>query len=244
MDGTDLIAPSSARLAIMQPYIFPYIGYFHLIEASDLIVFYDDVNYIKQGWINRNRILMNDKDYLFTVPLKGSSSNKLINEIPPIINTKWKNSFYKQLTSSYRKAPFFSENIDRIMSVFDVEYKNISDLSIKSIVFTYNYLGINLKYKKSSICSPETKGMEKSDRLIEIAKKLKFINYLNQSGGNKLYSKDYFNSKGINLDFLYSKNIEYEQFGKYFVPCLSIIDVLMFNSKDKILQLFSCYEVL
>src|SRR5208337_2720295 len=82
------------RLAIMQPYIFPYIGYYHLIESSSTIVFYDDVNYIKRGWINKNRIINNDKDYLFTVPLISASQNRLINETSPCINTKWKDAFY------------------------------------------------------------------------------------------------------------------------------------------------------
>lgn len=87
------------KIAIMQPYIFPYIGYFQLINAVDKFIIYDDVNYIKQGWINRNKILLNNEDYLFTFPLKNASSYKKINEIELSENlySKWKIKFFKTL---------------------------------------------------------------------------------------------------------------------------------------------------
>ena len=102
---------NNLSISIMQPYIFPYIGYFHLIEASDKFVFYDDVNYIKRGWINRNRILLNNTDFLFTIPTLKASQNKLIYEIKPIIDEKWKRKFYSNLEFSYKKAPYYSDVI-------------------------------------------------------------------------------------------------------------------------------------
>src|SRR4051812_42347879 len=101
------------RLAIMQPYIFPYIGYFQLIAAVDAFVIYDDVNYIKQGWINRNRILFNGKDLLFTVPLENASSFKKINEVSvhKHLYEGWKVKFGKSLRATYFKAPYFNEII-------------------------------------------------------------------------------------------------------------------------------------
>ena len=231
------------RLAIMQPYVFPYLGYFHLIEASRMIVFYDDVNYIKKGWINRNRILLNDAAHLFTVPIKDASQNRLINQTPPCISAKWKDTFYKQLNFGYRKAPYYSDVIDRIVSVFEPEYGNIADLAIHSILTTYDYLGLKINHAKSSVCAPGTQGLEKADRLMEITKALGFVRYVNAHGGVDLYSKDDFRSKGIELNFVKSNAIAYKQFSDDFIPDLSIIDVLMFNSKETILDFFASYAL-
>ncbi len=230
-------------VAIMQPYIFPYIGYFHLIQASSVFIFYDDVNYITRGWINRNRIINYDRDLLFTVPVSKASRNKLIKEIVPAIDDKWKNKFYKQMVHSYKKAPFFNDIIETIMSIFTTSHENITELSIASISTTFSYLGINFLHKKSSICSPETRGMEKASRLIEITKQLGCRHYINASGGEKLYSKKYFLDKGVNLLFVKSKPIEYRQHTSTFIPWLSIIDVLMFNKKQHIIDFLSNYTI-
>ncbi|MBC2694524.1 MAG: WbqC family protein [Desulfobacteraceae bacterium] len=149
------IEMKNGYVAIMQPYLFPYIGYFHLIEASSIFVFYDDVYYIKSGWINRNRILNQDRDCLFTVPISKVSSNKLINETLPILDKKWKKKFYKKLIQNYKKAPFFSDVCEVITSVFEKKYTDITDLAIESILAVYMYLGIEFNYTKSSICSPK-----------------------------------------------------------------------------------------
>ena len=229
------------KLGIMQPYIFPYIGYFHLIQASSLFVFYDDVHYIKSGWINRNRIINQDTDLLFTVPLSKSGSNKLIKEIAPAFDFKWKDKFYKQLVHSYKRAPFFESAIDQVMSPFCREYADITDLAIESILAIYSYLGIEFEYTKSSICAPETRGMDKADRLINITKHLGYRNYVNAPGGKELYSKEYFLNQGVNLSFIQSNTIKYKQYSEHFVPWLSIIDIIMFNGKDTTIKFLESY---
>ncbi|WP_353894438.1 WbqC family protein [Proteinivorax hydrogeniformans] len=231
------------KIAVMQPYIFPYLGYFHLIQSSELFIFYDDVNYIKRGWINRNKVLCNGKELLFTIPVQKASMNKLIMEISPLIEKAWIDKFYNQLYHSYRKAPYFDEAIEPIMSIFDTKHNTISDLAIESITTIYSYLGINFKYNKSSICSPETRGMDKADRLIEITKKHGFENYVNAPGGKQIYSKDYFASKGVNLSFIKSSNVSYSQYSEKFVDGLSVIDVIMFNSKEETKKLLSFYTI-
>lgn len=230
-------------LSIMQPYIFPYIGYFHLIESTDKIVFYDDVNYIKRGWINRNRILLNKSDSLFTIPVEKASQNKLINEIKPILSTDFINKFFGQIEAAYKKAPYYSSVIEILKSVFSEQYLDVADLAIKSITSVYTYLDKDLKWTKSSVASPETKGMEKADRLIQINKNLGYQSYVNAIGGQELYSKDYFNSKGIKLNFVKSQKVEYKQFDNDFVPWLSIIDVLMFNDKNAVKEQFTAYNI-
>lgn len=230
-------------VAIMQPYIFPYIGYFHLIECSSIFVFYDDVHYIKKGWINRNRILMNNKPFLFTVPVVKASQNKLICETAPAFDNKWKNKFYKQLIHAYKGAPFFYETIELISSVFEKKYTDVSDLSIESILAVYSYLGAPVDYTKSSVISSNTRGTGKADRLIEITKELGDVAYVNAPGGKQLYTKDYFLTKGVALAYMNSKQIEYKQKSNKFVPSLSIIDILMFNDKERIFEFFSAYSV-
>jgi hypothetical protein len=133
--------------------------------------------------------------------------------------------------------------VDRVLSVFEDEYDDVTDLAIKSIACVYDYLGLNLTFTKTSICAPETKGMDRSDRLIEITKKQGFKTYVNLPGGRDLYSKEYFRSKGIELQFVRSNPVEYKQYSDEFVPFLSIIDVLMFNCKPDVLQLLSEYSI-
>lgn len=96
------------KIAVMQPYLFPYIGYFQLLNAVDMFVVFDDVNFIKKGWINRNNILVNRQKYLFTVPLKDASQNKLIKEVQ-IADDGWQEKFLKTVAQSYKKAEFFDE---------------------------------------------------------------------------------------------------------------------------------------
>lgn len=227
----------------MQPYFMPYIGYFHLIESTDKIVFYDDVNYVKRGWINRNRILINKSDFIFTIPVEKASQNKLINEIKPIISSDFTNKFLAQIETAYKKAPYYNGVVEILKDVLSEQYINVADLAIESIISVYKYLDKDIKWTKSSISSPETKGMDKADRLIQITKNLGYYNYCNAIGGQELYQKEYFKNKGINLNFVQSQKIEYKQFNNEFVPWLSVIDVMMFNSKVEIRKMLNEYEL-
>jgi hypothetical protein len=232
------------KVAIMQPYLFPYIGYFQLISAVDTFVFYDDVNFMNRGWINRNRILSNGKDLLFTVPLKEASQNKLINEIETDITEKWKSKFYKTMHFSYSKAPYFIDVMARIESVFISGNTNISELSERSVVEICNYIGIQKKFEKSSLKYGTTKGMEKADRLIEITKLSGHNQYINVRAGEELYDKEYYKSKEVDLFFISPKLNQYKQFSNDFIPGLSIIDVLMFNSIPQVIDMLNEYELI
>lgn len=232
------------RLSIMQPYCFPYIGYFNLIEASEKIIFYDDVNFINRGWINRNRIMVNGKDYMFTIPLQNQSQNKLINEIKPLINDKFKNKFVKQLEMAYTYSPNKSEIIDRINILLDNEYNSIALLAVDTIKLVYDYLGISFQYEMSSINSPHTKGMEKADRLISICKENNYKNYINPIGGIELYSKEYFRTKSINLNYIKAKSRIYKQNSTEFIPFLSIIDIMMNYNREDIISMMRDYDII
>ena len=132
-------------IAIMQPYIFPYLGYFQLINAVDDFVFYDDVHFIKRGWINRNQILVNGNEFLFSVPLIKASQNKLINEIEVKLDEKWLVQFYLTLEQNYVHAPYFKETFQLIKRVFSSEFITISDLAIASVKLVTEYIGLKTK---------------------------------------------------------------------------------------------------
>ena len=208
--------------AIIQPYAFPYIGYFQLLLSADSVVFYDDVNFIKKGWINRNRILLNKTAYTFTIPLKSASQNKKMNEIVPLCEN-FTNKFYRQLESAYRKAPYYPEIMNMIETTFSKNYGNIGDLAIQSIIEVSKYLELNLDSVKSSEKFADSQGMDKADRLIQITKRLGADSYLNPIGGKTLYQKEYFKKHGVKLGFIQTEKIAYPQFEDKFIFNPSII---------------------
>ena len=146
----------------MQPYIFPYIGYFQLINAVDKFVFYDDVNFIKRGWINRNKILVNKEEKLFTIPVLKASQNKLINEIEVEIDEKWLQKFNTTLEQCYKKAPFFESTYQLIQDVFSTKHETIAELAIDTIVKISNHLELTTVFEESSLSYSDTKGLEKA----------------------------------------------------------------------------------
>ncbi len=231
------------KLAIMQPYVFPYIGYFQLIKAVDKFVFYDDVHFIKKGWIHRNNILINGEANLFTIPCKKISQNKLINEVALNFDKKEKEKFLKKIAFAYKKAPYFSQFYPLLENFInkDTSY-TISELASNSILFICEYLGINRDFCKSSIKHSESKGLEKQERLITICKKENANTYLNAIGGKELYNKNDFKKESIELKFIKPGSVVYTQFKNKFIPNLSIIDVIMFNTPEIILEIIDCYK--
>ena len=232
------------KLAVMQPYLFPYIGYFQMIKAVDVFVFYDDVNFIKQGWINRNRILVSNKEYLFTVPLKNASSFVSINET--FINLdffkKWKKTFLQTIEQNYKKAPQFEEVFLLLNEIFEKNHITISQLAVDSVVTISKYLGIEKKFLISSEqYHNQTKPRE--ERLIAICKAEQATQYINAIGGKELYTKESFKKEAIELSFIKSFPIDYKQFNNEFVSWLSIIDVLMFNTIEEVNQMLDKYEL-
>lgn len=230
-------------LAVMQPYVFPYVGYFNLIEASDCMVFYDDVHYIKRGWINRNRILLNKAEYLFTVPVEGASQNRLILDTRPLVTSQFVQKFMARIEGAYKKAPHYQAVLPLLNEWLSTDHENIAAMAIDSIVRVYAYLETDFLWKTSSVASPETAGLEKSDRLIAICRSLDCSTYVNAANGQALYDRDYFRAKGVELKFVKPRLVEYRQFGNEFVPWLSILDVLMFNDKQTVRSLISAYDL-
>lgn len=229
----------------MQPYFFPYIGYFQLINAVDVFVFYDDVNFIKKGYINRNKILVNGTEFLFSIPLTKISQNRLI--IDSTINSEeyrvWKDKFIQTIEFNYKKAPFFDSIFELICDVIKINDCSISSIAIRSVEKVADYLDLKTTFCLSSNIDKNV-NLEREEKLIEICKKMGAKHYINTIGGAELYSKQNFSQHGIYLNFIKSNSIKYSQFNDNFIPNLSIIDVLMFNSKEEIFLLLKNYELL
>lgn len=217
----------------MQPYFLPYIGYFKLINEVDAFVVYDDVNYIKKGWINRNNILVNGQQILFTIPLKSISQNKLINQIEIDENTGWRKDLLKTIRQSYSKAPFFEEAYPLIEKIIEFQEANVSKFIIHSLKEICYFLKIQTNIIISSNLE-KNNNLKGQEKIIEICQKLDATNYLNASGGKNLYDENAFLSKKISLKFIEPPQVIYPQFKNTFIPYLSIIDVLMFNSCESI----------
>ena len=228
------------KIAVMQPYLFPYIGYFQLINAVDKFVIYDDVNFINKGWINRNHILVNNEKHLFTLPLKKSGQNKLIKDIEIHDPEEWKIKFLKTIETSYKHSEYFKNTFEMISDILNSVDNTISGFNVYCLKIVMKYLDLRTEIVESSevYCNSDLRSQE---RILDICSKENATGYFNLPGGADLYSHEIFNSKGITLKFLMPDNFTYRQFDDNFTDSLSIIDVLMFNSKERVKELLNKY---
>ena len=231
------------KVGIMQPYFFPYLGYWQLLNAVDQYVIYDDVNYIKNGWINRNNILLNGKKFLITLPLEGASPFLPINQIKITSNEKQKQKILKTIDSAYRSAPYFDAVYPIVETVIMCPSLSIAEALTLQFQRVASYLGINTEFIISSALNKDS-SLKGQDKVIHICNKLGATKYYNAIGGQELYSKDVFLQHHIELSFLKMNDINYRQFKHEFVPSLSIIDVMMFNSPENIHSMLDNYELI
>ena len=230
------------KIGIMQPYYFPYIGYWQLMNAVDKYVIYDDVNFIKGGWINRNRVLNNGSASFFNVKMSNASPNLFINEIGAPNDLIYKNKQIRTLEMLYKKAPYYNECIDTIKSIIMCEEENLA-LYLKNGIMQIAHL-LDMKtefYLASEIDYSREKDAQ--DKVIDIVNILGGNVYYNAEGGKCLYDMKVFASESIELKFLQAILPIYEQFGAEFVQGLSIIDVLMFNGIEKTKKLLHDFTV-
>ena len=227
----------------MQPYFFPYIGYFQLLNAVDEFVIYDNIEYTKKGWINRNRFLSNGTPEYFTINLQNDSDYLHIRErkISPDFD-KNKIKILNKLKNAYRKAPYFHEIIGTVESVLFQEETNLFKYLLKSIKYLTNFLRIKTNIIPSSELNVDH-NLKNIDKVISICRECKANEYINLPGGIQLYDKNKFIDLGILLKFIQPKEIRYKQFESDFIDKLSIIDVLMFNGREKTIDFLNCYDL-
>lgn len=226
-------------LGIMQPYFMPYIGYWQLLAAVDTYVVYDDVNYIKRGWINRNNILVNGESHMFTLSLNGASQNKLINEISILDDFQ---KFFKMIENAYHKAPYYNQVEPLLLEICRYHNLSLGDFMLHSFRMVLAYLGISTKLILSSSIEKDN-SLRGTAKIKQICHLLGADTYYNAIGGQALYDKDDFAAEGLTLHFLQINQFEYKQFKNEFVPNLSFIDVLMFNSPEQVLGMLKEYTL-
>lgn len=228
----------------MQPYLFPYVGYFQLIQSVDRFVLFDDVQFSKGGWFNRNRVLVSGSAWMFTVPLRKDSHTLSIRD-RSLSADRWHHieNIITTIENSYKKAPHFSSTFSLIESVFMYERSNLFEYLYNSLRCVSEHLGIprgTFLASSEVEISPSLRGQ---DRVVAICQSLGAEVYINPIGGSALYNAQAFAESGIELKFLRPRIHEYRQFDHDFVPSLSIIDVLMFNGVDVTRQMLQDYHL-
>jgi len=218
----------------------PYIGYFQLIKAVDKYVVYDDVNYIKGGWVSRNNILVNGEKKMFTITLRGASCNKLFNEI--YIGDDFK-KIMKTLHFNYSRSLYFEPAMALMENIISYPNKQFALFIANSIQEILNYLSIDTDIILSSSLSKNNE-LKGKNKVLHICKILNADSYYNAIGGEALYDKNEFKNQGITLNFIDTKLKEYPQLSNTFIPYLSIIDVLMNNSKESVNKLLDDYNLI
>ena len=230
------------RIAIMQPYFMPYIGYFQLINAVDEFVVYDNIEYTKKGWINRNRFLQNGKDAVFSIPLQKDSDYLDIRE-RAISNNFDKAKLLNQFKEAYRRAPYYEPTFSILEKVILEKQTNLFAYIYNSMTVICSYLKIDCEVVISSTLQIDH-SLQGQEKVLALSKYVGGDVYINAIGGQELYSKETFTLHGIELQFLKSTPFEYEQFNHDFVPWLSIIDVMMFNPLENIRERLSNYTLI
>ena len=228
------------KLGIMQPYFMPYIGYFQLMKAVDKYVVYDDVNYIKGGWANRNHILINGEKEMFTVTLQKASQNKLFNEI--VIGDDFK-KLMKTLQMNYSRAINFDQTMVLMERIISFPNKQLAVFIANSFREILSYLSVETEILMSSEI-PKDNSLRGKDKIIQICEILGADTYYNAVGGKNLYDQEEFRELGITLNFVDSLPQVYSQLHtREFVSGLSMVDVLMNNTKDEVNRLLDSFQL-
>ena len=231
----------TTRIGLMQPYLFPYLGYFQLINAVDRFVLGDDLQYEKESWINRNRILVNGADKMISFPLKKDHHRARINEriFADTVEAEVERML-KMIGNCYANAPAFAEFYPLLQAIMRHPERNAAAYAAHSIRTLCDYIGIGTPIQLASEFALPAQ-IDKQDRVIRTVRLLGGDVYINPIGGTSLYQEAYFQQHGLTLRFHRMDDLSYRQFGKTFIPNLSIIDVLMFNGRDGARTLLDCF---
>lgn len=233
------------RIAIMQPYFFPYIGYFQLINAVDRFILGNGVQYIYQGWINRNRILKpTENEFIYIrIPVVKHNFDTLIKDMKAVEGEDWKSKIISQF-SHYKKAPYYKIVYDFLTECFVYSERDITRLNAHYLKAVCDYIGIKYKVEIQTEMNFDYSNVTSTGtRPIRLCEQMNATEYINPIGGIELYRKEEFLKSDIELKFIQSKITEYDQQRKSFVPGLSILDVMMFNSPNDIKMMLNNYEL-
>jgi hypothetical protein len=229
----------------MQPYFFPYIGYFMLFGAVDKYVFFDTPQYERRGWMNRNRIFNIKEQFTYIkVPIEKSPQDTPLNKIIINDNEDWRGKIISQLVIYKKIAPFYYKTVSFVKNALDADIKCLSDLNIHTIKKTLEYLDLNIPtdvFSETEIQLPDNVNNDEYSLLI--SKALGADRYINAIGGLEFFDRSKFSNMGIDISFLKPRLTTYEQIPGRVEPGLSIIDVMMYNSPEKIRKMITDYEL-
>lgn len=231
------------KVAVMQPYFFPYLGYFQLMAAVDRFIAWDDVQYIQRGWVNRNRILLNGEPAYITLPVEKAPQTAYISERQVADLASASGKLLGQLHAAYRKAPHYAETRALVEQILACEERNLGRFLFNGLQQVCEHLGIKTTLLLSSALEKNDAGLSGSERILALCEAQGADMYVNAIGGRELYSPDMFAARGIELRFIAMGPVRYAQNVADFVPHLSIIDVLMFNERDVVRQFLQQYTL-
>lgn len=234
------------KFALMQPYFFPYIGYFSLIHSVEHFMFFDDVQYTRKSWMCRNRLLNIQKQqpYFIRPEIQKTAYQALLPDVELDGDAPWKRRLLEQLNGYKKKAKFYEETRQLLEGILEQEYVGLADFNIRSTIEISRYLGIESKFDKYTDYDFwfESKP-DIGDWGREVAHKVNASEYVNSPGGEGFIFPDKFSSLGIKLGFIQPNLSEYWQGTTSFTPGLSIIDVLLFNGRERTAEMVSQYSI-
>jgi len=227
----------SRRVAVMQPYFLPYVGYFQLIASVDKFIIYDNIKYTKKGWINRNRLLAGGTDQLFSLPLRSGSDSLHVRD-RALADDFQPRKLLDQFHGAYRSAPEFARVYALLERIVLHSDRNLSAYILHSVKAVCAELGISTVIQASSEVEIDH-ALKHQEKVLALCAATAATTYVNAIGGTELYSKEDFAARGVELRFIRSRPLEYPQFGQAFVPWLSIVDVMMFNPPERVREIVS-----
>jgi hypothetical protein len=229
-------------VGVMQPYFFPYLGYFQLVAASTIFVHLDDVAFIKGGWINRNRVLVQGNVHTISVPVRGASSHRIIRATPVAEEQNWRTPLLRLLEQAYARAPFRDQTLRLVERTICATYESIGALAEESIRAVCRHVGLSATWQRSSVDHPP-RNLTGTARILAICRALGANRYINAPGGRHLYAPEVFAREGIELRFLRPVLPRYPQASQEYISGLSIIDVLMCNPPEQVRQWMEAHEL-
>lgn len=216
------------KCVILQPFYIPWRGYFHQIYKADAFVFFDDVQYEKRGWINRNRIKTAHGTKWLSIPVANKNSiieNTPICEIEIDRTQKdWREKHLKTIRQSYGKAPFFSKYETLLTEFYRRDQRFLADSTINLTIHLARELGIEkTKFYRASDFQATGR---KTDRLLCLLEKLGATHYITGAAARSYIEPEKFTEAGIALEYMIYDYAEYEQFYPPFDASVSILDLL------------------
>ena len=235
------------RLGIMQPYFLPYIGYFSLLKNTDCFILFDSVQFIRHGWIERNRVLKPGRGWQYiSVPLMKHTQKTKITEIMIKNDIDWKDTIFRQLEHYKKKSPFYKETIEVLSAALNLETESIVKLNKHILETICNYIGIKFDIKIFSKMNLSIDDVKAPDEwALNICKVIENANeYWNPEGGLEFYDRTKYGKEGIDFKFLKMNIQKYSQRREEFIERLSIIDIMMFNRIDDIQKMIDDFVLL